>query len=76
MDNPPTVCVDSCIVIAIKELWSKGIETTGCCCGHNIGRGWVSVHQAWYEEMFKLGYEQKPVEVVNGHVMGLYTFFL
>lgn len=72
----PDVCVDGCIADSIKELWNKGVETTGCCCGHNIERGWVSVHEAWYVEMFKLGYEQKPVEVVNGHVMGLYTFYL
>jgi hypothetical protein len=76
MNYSPNVCIDSCIVEAIIELWGKGIETTGCCCGHNLMPGWVSVHQAWYEEMFKLGYEQRPVEVVNDHPMGLYTFYL
>ena len=29
-----TVCIDSCIVDAIKHLWSKGYQTLGCCCGH------------------------------------------
>lgn len=76
MNNPPTVCIDGCIADAIKELWNKGIETTGCCCGHNIEPGWVSVHQAWYEDIFRLGHEQRPVEVKDGVVMGLYTFFL
>jgi hypothetical protein len=76
MNYTPDVCIDGCIVNAIKELWSKGIETTGCCCGHNIMPGWVSVHEAWYVDMFKLGYEQRPVEVVNGRPMGLYTFYL
>lgn len=76
LNYTPSACIDGCIADAIKELWNKGIETTGCCCGHNIERGWVSVHQAWHEDMFKLGYEQRPVEVVSGHVMGLYTFFL
>lgn len=76
MNNQPTVCIDGCIANAIKELWNKGIETTGCCCGHNIEPGWVSVHQAWYEDMLRLGYEQRPVEVKDGVVMGLYTFFL
>ena len=76
MNYTPDVCIDQCIVKAIKDLWSKGVETTGCCCGHGVMPGWVSVHQAWYEDMFKLGYEQMPVEVKNGVVMGLYTFFL
>jgi hypothetical protein len=67
--------------IAVKERLRmnyspKGIETTGCCCGHGVMPAWVSVHQAWYEDMFKLGYEQRPVEVVDGQVMGLYTFYL
>ncbi len=30
-----TVCVDSCIVKEIQELWDAGFETLGCCCGHN-----------------------------------------
>lgn len=76
MNYTPNVCIDSCIVDAIKELWSKGVETTGCCCGHNIMPAWVSVHPGFYEKMFELGYEQQPVEVKNGVVMGLYTFFL
>jgi hypothetical protein len=76
MNYSPNVCIDQCIVKAIKELWNKGVETTGCCCGHNIMSAWVSVHEAWYVEMFKLGYEQRPVEVKDGHPMGLYTFYL
>jgi hypothetical protein len=70
------VCIDICIVEAIKVIWLAGIETTGCCCGHNAMPAWVSVHQAWYEDMFKLGYVQKPVAVNGGVVMGLYTFYL
>lgn len=73
---PPTVSVDPCIVEAIKQLWSLGIETTGCCCGHNRQRAIVNVHPRHYERMFELGYEQRPVERVNGAVMGLYTFYL
>lgn len=71
-----SVCIDQCVVDAIKELWSKGIETTGCCCGHNLMPAWVGVHPAWYIDMFELGYEQRPVEVVDGKAMGLYTFYL
>lgn len=72
----PTVCVDNCIVDAIEILWDKGIETTGCCCGHNIERGWVNVHPEDYIAMFELGYEQRPVEVRDGCVIGAYTFYL
>lgn len=75
-DRAPTVCVDSCIVEAIEQLWDRGIETTGCCCGHNIERAWVSVHPDDYIPMFELGYEQKPVELINDIVMGVYTFYL
>jgi hypothetical protein len=73
---PANVCVDGCIVDAIKELWDKAIDTTGCCCGHNIMPAWVSVIAEDYYRMFELGYHQKPVDVVNGHPMGLYTFYL
>lgn len=73
---PPTVCIDNCIVEAIHQLWDRGIETTGCCCGHNYMRAWVSVHPDDYIAMFELGYEQRPVEVADGVAMGLYTFYL
>lgn len=73
----PDVCVDPCIVGAIKDLWRQGIETTGCCCGHNDMRGWVSVHEKDYVRMFELGYEQRPVEMPEpGVVHGLYAFYL
>ena len=32
----PTICVDACIAPVIKHLWDNGIETLGCCCGHNV----------------------------------------
>lgn len=75
-DYPPTVCVDNCIVEAILILWDKGIETTGCCCGHNFERAWVNVHPDDYVVMFELGYEQRPVEVRDGNAHGVYTFYL
>ncbi len=71
-----TVCIDKCIEKAIKDLWSKGVETLGCCCGHNTERAWVNVHPEQYEDMFRLGYEQKHPEVRNGVVMSMYTFYL
>jgi hypothetical protein len=30
-----TVCIDSCIVDEIKQLWNEGFVTFGSCCGHN-----------------------------------------
>lgn len=72
----PTICVDKCIVACIERLWEIGIETTGCCCGHNINRAWVSVDPEDYRYMFEAGFEQKQVNVVDGHAMGLYTFLL
>lgn len=78
---PPTVSIDSCIAEEIKKLWDKGIETMGCCCGHNSERGWVQVYPDDYPQMFELGYEQRPA-VVKTHetgvrqVFGLYAFYL
>jgi hypothetical protein len=34
-ETPKTICVDACIELVIKTLWENGIETLGCCCGHN-----------------------------------------
>jgi hypothetical protein len=73
---PTTICIDQCIVEKVKGLWEKAIETTGCCCGHNVMRPWVSVTANNYISMLELGYEQMQVEVVKGHAMGLYTFYL
>lgn len=28
------ICVDACISEVIKQVWSHGIVTMGCCCGH------------------------------------------
>jgi hypothetical protein len=36
-------CIDACIVGAIKMLWSHGVRTDGCCCGHNGAFGNPSV---------------------------------
>lgn len=75
--HPPDVSIDSCIVQVIHTLWEKGIETTGCCCGHNLTRAWVSVDPEDYVAMHEFGYEQAPVTISEeGYAMGVYTFFL
>lgn len=71
-----TVSIDACIKDLILELWDKGIETTGCCCGHNYGPAWVSVDAEDYPAMFELGFFQKMPELINDTIMGLYTFYL
>ena len=37
------ICVDACLSLEIQELWSKGITTTGCCCGHNKVLAYIGV---------------------------------
>lgn len=75
--HPPDVSIDSCIVDAILALWEKGIETTGCCCGHKLMRAWVSVDPSDYVAMHELGYEQAPITISEeGYAMNAYTFYL
>lgn len=67
-----TVCVDSCISSHIQALWDNGIRTTGCCCGHNIMRPWVSVPDE-YLDVMKINYKARPLDA-NGH--GANCFYL
>ena len=32
--NPESICLDFCVAGEVIHLWSLGITTTGCCCGH------------------------------------------
>ncbi len=51
------ICIDKCLVEEIKELWSYGIITTGCCCGHNSELPpYIGVITAHIPVMKKLGY--------------------
>lgn len=51
-----TIGIDACIVEEIQYLWSKGISTTGCCCGHNRLPGFVGVIDEDIDKMINLGY--------------------
>lgn len=51
-----TVCVDRCLVDEIKYLWSLGITTTGCCCGHNKVESYIGVEEKDIPRMKQLGY--------------------
>lgn len=52
-----TVCIDKCLVDEIKKLWSEGIITTGCCCGHNKQKGYIGVKEEYISKMVSLGYK-------------------
>jgi len=52
-----TICIDKCIAEEIKYLWSLGIRTTGCCCGHNKQEGYIGVIDEDIEIMKKGSYK-------------------
>lgn len=51
-----SVVVDKCLSDEIERLWSKGVKTTGCCCGHGINLGFIEVRDECIEIMEQLGY--------------------
>lgn len=57
MPNGIIMGIDRCIFEEIEYLWSLGIETTGCCCGHNIQEGYIGVIKKDIEIMKKSGYK-------------------
>lgn len=74
MDNSPcrssgpTVAVDRCLVGELQDLWSRGITTTGCCCGHNEWRhmSYIGVLFEHIPAMKALGYEVRPNKMRPG----------
>lgn len=52
-----SICLDKCIADEVQYLWSLGITTTGCCCGHNRDEGQISVIDNDIPRMKELGYE-------------------
>lgn len=54
------ICVDICLATEIAELWNLGIETTGCCCGHNKGFAYIGVLDKYIDKMLELGYKIAP----------------
>lgn len=67
------VCIDPCIEDVIKYLWDKGIETLGCCCGHNVINGYVDVHPDCWAQMEALGYKKMPP---TSEGIGEWSFYL
>lgn len=54
--DPNSICVDECIYAEVRNLWSLGITTTGCCCGHNRQAPYIGVIPADIDRMKEMGY--------------------
>lgn len=52
----PQITVDACLVEEVRDLWSRGIRTTGCCCGHNRAIGYIGVDAGDIPTMKAMGY--------------------
>ena len=52
-----SVWVDACLKDEILYLWSLGITTTGCCCGHNKVEGYIGVSDSDIHKMKEMGYK-------------------
>lgn len=55
--NNEFISIDKCIHDEILFLWSKKIQTTGCCCGHNKINPMINVSPKYHNKMIKLGYK-------------------
>lgn len=55
-----TICVDACLKDEILHLWSIGITTTGCCCGHNKLEPFIGVDDKDIQRMKDMGYIVHP----------------
>ena len=71
--NGGWVCVDTCLVQEIAELWYQGIKTVESCCGHNKTKGYIMVLREDYDRMIGLGY--KPDNEWNGNSEKLAIFY-
>jgi len=56
------ICIDTCIYPEILELWKNGVETIGCCCGHNKVPAYIQVESSSVYTMYRLGYIDKTNE--------------
>jgi len=51
------VTVDNPLAEEIQFIWSLGIETTGCCSGHNVYPSYIGVYTEYIPQMVALWYE-------------------
>lgn len=59
------VCVDTCLVKEVAELWHKKIVTRECCCGHNTTGGYIAVKKESISSMEALGYSHTGKGIFN-----------
>lgn len=57
------ICIDKCLEDEIKYLWSLGVTTTGCCCGHNKTEGYIGVIDKDIPRMKELDYKVQFNEI-------------
>ena len=62
------ILVDACLAQEIQRLWSLGIKTTGCCCGHGRVLGYIGVFDDYIEAMEALGYQHYIFEEIAGGI--------
>lgn len=54
------LCIDTCLVQEIAELWYLWIRTTWCCCGHNLETQWyIWVEEKFINKMIELWYKTR-----------------
>lgn len=71
------VCIDTCLVQEIAELRYLWIETTGCCCWHNLWVWWyIWVKERYIPKMLELWYITRPNETDNTREDSFYPFNL
>lgn len=59
-DDGRGICVDACLALEVSRLWARGIQTTGCCCGHNTTPAFIGVVDRDIPAMKALGYRVRP----------------
>lgn len=59
-DDGRGICIDSCLALEVTKLWSYGITTTGCCCGHGKAPPYIGVIESDIIRMKALGYVIAP----------------
>lgn len=55
-----TVAVDACLKDELEKLWSEGVITTGCCCGHHTRIPYIGVEDRFIAVMKDKGYIVSP----------------
>lgn len=56
--NGKKVSVDRCILPEVYNLWAKGVNTIGSCCGHNKTVPTIVVSESESCKMQALGYKK------------------